>query len=99
MQAALQLLSRHVTRRTVRTGFTLVMPRWGGWTSDLGESAAIFGRCYPTRQHRMRAAAEAARAPTVGRPVLGMLIYDLGPWLAAEYASVHGRKTPRAGTA
>ena len=97
-QAALQVLSRHVTRRTVRTGFTLVMPRWGGWTSDLLESAAIFGRYYPARRDQMRAAAEAAQAPTADRPVLGMLINDLGPWLAAEYASVHGRKTPRAGT-
>jgi hypothetical protein len=25
-----------------------------------------------------------------------MLIDDLGPWLAAEYVAVHGRKTPRA---
>jgi hypothetical protein len=24
-----------------------------------------------------------------------MLINDLGPWLAAEYLSVHGRKMPR----
>ncbi|GAB3803094.1 hypothetical protein GCM10027605_24290 [Micromonospora zhanjiangensis] len=28
-------LSRTVGRRLVRTGFTLVMPRWGDWTSDL----------------------------------------------------------------
>jgi uncharacterized protein len=94
-QADLQVLSRHVTRRTVRAGFTLVMPRWGGWTSDLEESAAIFGRYYPARRDQMRTAAAAARAPAADRAVLTMLINDLGPWLAAEYVSVHGRKTPR----
>jgi predicted nucleotidyltransferase len=89
-------LSRRVTRRIVRTGFTLVMPRWGGWTSDLGESAAVFGRYYPARQSQMLAAAAAAREPAADRQVLGMLTGDLGPWLADEYARVHGRKAPRA---
>ena len=32
--ADLKAMSRRVGRRLVRTGFTLVMPRWGGWTSD-----------------------------------------------------------------
>lgn len=88
-------LSRVVSRRLVRTGFTLVMPRWDGWTSDLRESAAVFGRYYPARREQMRTAAATARTPTASQPVLGMLITDLGPWLAAEYLRVHGRKTPR----
>lgn len=94
-QADLKGLSRRAGRRLVRTGFTLVMPRWGGWTSDLDESAAAFGHYYPKRRDQMKAAAQAAKAPTVDRSVLGMLIGDLGPWLAAEYLAVHGRKTPR----
>jgi GNAT superfamily N-acetyltransferase/predicted nucleotidyltransferase len=93
--ADLYSLSRHAARRIVRTGFTLVMPRWGGWTSDLGESAAVFGRYYPARADQMRTAAAAGLTPTADRSVLGMLVNDLGPWLAAEYVSVHGRKTPR----
>jgi uncharacterized protein len=44
----------------------------------------------------MRAAAAVARTPTASEPLLSMLINDLGPWLAAEYLPVHGRKTPRA---
>ena len=91
----LKAMSRRVGRHLVRTGFTLVMPRWGGWTSDLDESAAVFGRYYPGRRKQMEAAAEAARATTADCEVLGMLIDDLGPWLAAEYEAVHGRKTPR----
>lgn len=94
-EAGLRALSRSVGRRTVRTGFTLVMPRWGGWTSDLDESAAVFSRYYPGRAAQMAAAAAIGRAPAADRAVLAMLIDDLGPWLAAEYAAVHGRKTPR----
>jgi hypothetical protein len=71
------------------------MPRWGGWTSDLAESAAIFGRYYPGRAGQMAAAAAIGRAPAADREVLTMLIDDLGPWLAAEYTAVHGRKAPR----
>jgi uncharacterized protein len=88
-------LSRGVSRRLVRTGFTLVMPRWGGWTSDLGESSAVFGRYYPARREQMRIAASVARTPTADPSVLTMLIDDLGPWLASEYLAVHGLKTPR----
>ncbi|MQA09129.1 MAG: nucleotidyltransferase [Pseudonocardiaceae bacterium] len=88
-------LSRIVARRIVRSGFTLVMPRWGGWTSDLNESAELFGRYYPERAQQMRFAAATARTPTADPAALNMLIDDLGPWLAAEYTAVHGRKTFR----
>ncbi|MCG0284033.1 nucleotidyltransferase domain-containing protein [Streptomyces sp. PSAA01] len=90
-----QTLSRLVGRRIVRTGFTLIMPRWGGWTSDLNQSAALFGRYYPERVEQMRIAASIGRAPSPDPAVLGMLINDLGPWLAAEYTAVHGEKAPR----
>ncbi|GAA2357362.1 nucleotidyltransferase [Streptomyces violaceusniger] len=90
-----QTLSRLVGRRIVRTGFTLIMPRWGGWTSDLNQSAELFGRYYPERVEQMRIAASTGRAPSPDPTVLGMLINDLGPWLAAEYTAVHGAKAPR----
>lgn len=88
-------LSRLVGRRIVRTGFTLIMPRWGGWTSDLAQSAELFGRYYPERVEQMRLAAAVGRAPSPDPAVLGMLINDLGPWLATEYTAVHGEKAPR----
>lgn len=94
-----KMLSRGVGRRLVRTGFTLVMPRWGGWTSDLGQSAEVFGRYYPERAGQMRIAAATARVPSADPVVLDMLIEDLGPWLAAEYTAVHGAKAPRPGAA
>ncbi len=88
-------LSRIFARRLVRTGFTLVMPRWGGWTSDLAESAEIFGTYYPARAAQMRAAAAVALDPVADPAVLRTYIEDLGPWLADEYTARHGAKTPR----
>jgi uncharacterized protein len=90
-----RVLSRGVGRRLARTGFTLVMPRWGGWTSDLEESAEVFGEYYPERAGQMRVAAATGRAPSGDPAVLAMLIDDLGRWLAAEYTAVHGEKAPR----
>jgi hypothetical protein len=58
-------------------------------------ASAAFGRYYPERREQMEPAAEAAQATTADREALGMLIDDLGPWLAAEYLATHGRKTPR----
>lgn len=88
-------LNRGVARHLVRTAFTLVMPRWGGWTSDLTASAEIAGGYYPGRAEQLRTAARIALAPTGDPVVRRMLTEDLGPWLAAEYAAVHGVKAPR----
>ncbi len=88
-------LSRFVGRRIVRTGFTLIMPRWGGWTSDLEQSAELFGRYYPERVEQMHVAASTGRVPSPDPAVLEMLINDLGSWLAAEYTAMHGEKAPR----
>ncbi|MFD7518875.1 nucleotidyltransferase [Streptomyces niveus] len=88
-------LCRVVARRIVRTAFTLIMPRWSGWTSDLDESAELFARYYPEHGDRMRTAAAVGRVPSADPAVLGALIEDLGPWLAAEYTVVHGEKRPR----
>ena len=57
----------------------------------------MFGRYYPARADQMNTAAAVGRTPTADRAILSMLIDDLGPWLAAEYVSVHGRKAPRGG--
>jgi hypothetical protein len=87
--ASLHVLSRGVGRRLVRTGFTLVMPRWGGWTSDLDESATVFGRYYPARRDQMQAAAAVARTPTADSSVLGMLINRARPGPSRARCPVH----------
>ncbi|QMU75148.1 nucleotidyltransferase domain-containing protein [Streptacidiphilus sp. PB12-B1b] len=94
-EADLLALSRGASRKTVRTGFTLVMPRWNGWTSDLSRSAEVFAQYYPARAAQMHAAARTARTPSPDRAALATLTDDLGPWLATEYTTLHGTKTPR----
>ncbi|MFC7264250.1 nucleotidyltransferase domain-containing protein [Streptomyces lutosisoli] len=88
-------LVRFMSRRLVRTGFTLVMPRWNGWTSDLREMAEAFGAYYPERAAQMREAAVLGYEPVGDLAVLRSYVDGLGPWLAEEYARVHGVKAPR----
>ncbi|MEU2539254.1 nucleotidyltransferase domain-containing protein [Streptomyces iakyrus] len=88
-------LVRFMSRHLVRTGFTLVMPRWHGWTSDLHEMAEAFAGFYPGRGEQLRAAAVLGREPAGDAAVLAAYVGDLGPWLAGEYARVHGVKAPR----
>jgi hypothetical protein len=88
-------LVRFLSRHLVRTAFTLVMPRWNGWTSDLHEMAEAFGTFYPDRAAQVRAAAVRGYEPTGDAAVLTSYVDALGPWLADEYARVHGVKAPR----
>jgi hypothetical protein len=88
-------LVRTMSRRLVRTACTLVMPRWNGWTSDLHEMAGAFAEYYPARGEQLRKAAALGHEPTGDRAVLTSYVDDIGPWLAEEYARVHGIKTPR----
>ncbi|MFJ5549266.1 nucleotidyltransferase domain-containing protein [Streptomyces sp. NPDC093225] len=92
---AYRRLVRGWSRQLVRTAFTLVMPRWGGWTSDLGRQAEAFAEYYPERAGQLREAARLALEPTADPAVLRTYAEDLGPWLAAEYAAVIGVKPPR----
>ncbi|MEU5769768.1 nucleotidyltransferase domain-containing protein [Streptomyces asoensis] len=94
-EAALRPLVRFMSRRLVRTAFTLVMPRWNGWTSDLYEMAGAFGAYYPRRAEQLRAAALLGYEPRGDRAVLMSYLDDLGPWLADEYTRVHGVKARR----
>ncbi|MEU9338367.1 nucleotidyltransferase domain-containing protein [Streptomyces sp. NPDC048290] len=94
-EEALRPLVRYMSRHLVRTGFTLVMPRWQGWTSDLREMADAFGMYYPARAGQLREAALRGLAPRGDAAVLRTYVDDLGPWLAAEYTRVHGVKAPR----
>jgi uncharacterized protein len=87
-------LVRFLSRHLVRTGFTLVMPRWNGWTSDLLEMADVFGAYYPERAAQLRTAAHYGYEPVGDPNVLRSYVDDLGPWLADEYARVHGVKDP-----
>jgi hypothetical protein len=94
-EEARRTLVRGVSRHLVRTGFTLVMTRWNGWTSDLKEMAEAFATYYPERAEQMSTAAVLGYEPNSDPAVLSSYVDDLGPWLAEEYARVHGAKAPR----
>ncbi|GAB2575974.1 nucleotidyltransferase domain-containing protein [Streptomyces capparidis] len=94
-EAEVRAVAREAGRRITRTGFTLVMPRWGGWTSELEECAEIFARHYPRQAAPMRLASRTGRTPVADPAVLTVLLDELGPWLAGEYLAVHGEKAPR----
>lgn len=85
-------LCRATARHLVRAGFTLIMPAWGGWTSDLDESARLFAAYHPGRAEQMRTAARLARHPSPESADLHLLIDDLAPWLARAYTAAHGTK-------
>ncbi|MFF2214994.1 nucleotidyltransferase [Streptomyces antibioticus] len=88
-------LVRYMSRHLVRTAFTLVMPRWNGWSSDLRVMADVFAGYYPERAAQVRAAAVLGYEPTGDAAVLAAYLDDLGPWLAREYTRVHGTKAAR----
>ncbi|MET9131065.1 nucleotidyltransferase domain-containing protein [Streptomyces antibioticus] len=94
-EQARRSLVRYMSRHLVRTAFTLVMPRWNGWSSDLHVMADVFAGYYPERAAQVRAAAVLGYEPTGDAAVLAAYLDDLGPWLAREYTRVHGTKTAR----
>lgn len=90
--ATVARLCRGSARKLTRTAFTLVMPRWQGWTSDLAAIARIVASYYPTLTAPLEAAARLARAPSDDPAVVRYLLDELGDPLAAEYATVIGLK-------
>jgi hypothetical protein len=76
---------RGIMRKIVRTGFTLVMPRYRGWTSDLERSAAIFAMYYPDQRGAMQAALALARSPSADKRSVLAILDALGEWLGEEY--------------
>ena len=89
----LSTLARRIGRRLVRTGFTLTMPTWGGWTSDLHLATDLFSHHHPHQTDLMRLALRTATRPTPDPTPLHRLLDDLAPWLETTYTAAHGRKT------
>jgi predicted nucleotidyltransferase len=82
-------LCRGLARKLVRTAFTLVMPRWGGWTSDMALTHAVVASYYPEWSAPLRRAVTLARAPD-GAEVDSLL--EFGEQISHEYAVQVGLK-------
>ncbi len=83
--ADVRLICRGVMRKIVRTGFTLVMPRYDGWTSDLDRQVDIFASYYPTRGAAMGLARDLARLPSDDKRAVLDILDTLGAWLTDRY--------------
>lgn len=81
-------ICRGIMRKIVRSAFTLVMPRYGGWTSDLGPCARIFAAYYPAREGDVMWARNLARVPSADRARIVSVLDDFGGWLVREYERV-----------
>jgi hypothetical protein len=92
--ARIAFICKGIMRKIVRTGFTLVMPRWRGWVSDLEPCTAVFASYYPDQAGAMRAALSLARDPSGDRAVVLDVLDGIGAWLADEY----DRETLKAGS-
>lgn len=86
-------LCRRFARKLVRTAFTLVMPCWGGWTSDMELTCRVVTTYHPEWDEPMRQAVRLARRPDAA--AVGFLL-DFGERLTAEYARTVGLKQPTA---
>ena len=78
-------ICRGIMRKIVRTGFTLVMPRYHGWTSEIVPAAEIFAAYYPEQRAAMEQAAALALSPSSDREVVVPVLDSLGAWLSDEY--------------
>jgi uncharacterized protein len=81
-------ICRGIMRKIVRTGFTMVMPRYQGWTSDLEPAVTIFASYYPEQAGPMRVALALAQAPSTEKTRVIDLLDSMGLWLADEYDRV-----------
>jgi predicted nucleotidyltransferase len=93
-----QAVCRGVSRKIVRTGFTLVMPRERVWTNSLPESCRLFVKHYPDRAEQMHEALRLALAPIANRDTVARMIDHLGAWLTQEYSAAILSRVPAAET-
>jgi predicted nucleotidyltransferase len=85
-----QSVMRRLCRKTVRTGFSLVMPRLGRWTTDLETSVNYFCRYYPEKRTQMALILSWIQHPPKDSASFLQTMKPLSDWLAAEIGRVIG---------
>lgn len=79
---------RWISKRIVRAGFYLVMPRARKFTKDLYPSYMTFSEYYPNKEADMKKTLEYCIEPTSNKQELRDFISDFGGWLNEEIQSV-----------
>ena len=81
----LRKLSRSLSKKVIRTGFSLVMPRSGSWTTNLQISVDIFLRYYPKKAVEMNTVLEWSRIGSEDKKTIIEFIDTFGLWLTKEF--------------
>ncbi len=84
-ETELKKLSQEVSKKIVRTGFSLVMPRSGSWSTDLQSSFDTFLYYYPEKTEEMSIALAWAKAGSSDKMVVIKFINTFGQWLSEEF--------------
>ncbi|MGD0729351.1 MAG: nucleotidyltransferase domain-containing protein [Candidatus Micrarchaeaceae archaeon] len=86
-------LSQETSKRIIRTGFSLVMPRTKSWTTNLQKSVDTFIYYYPEKKAEMTKALEWSKAGTVNKQAIIDFIDSFGLWLSTEFNEQIGSRT------
>ena len=84
-EAEILRLSQQVSKRIIRTGFSLVMPRLQSWTTNLETSVDSFIKFYPERATQMQIALEWSKEGSEDKESVIEFINTFGLWLTKEF--------------
>ena len=84
-ESELKKLTQEVSKKIVRTGFSLVMPRSGSWSTDLQSSFDTFIYYYPEKTEEMKMALDWAMGTSVEKTTMIEFIKTSGQWLVEEF--------------
>jgi predicted nucleotidyltransferase len=79
-----KLLCSQISRKIIRTGFSLVMTREKSWTTDLPESYKAFVKYYPSKAEDMRIAVKWSKKPSESKQEILQYMQIFGKWLSGE---------------
>ncbi len=83
----LKKLSQEISKEIVRTGFRMVMPRAGSWTTNLQSMVDTFVNYYPEKNTEMKIALDWARGNLSQKDSIIEFIDTFGKWLSEEFES------------
>ncbi|WP_420863219.1 hypothetical protein [Algirhabdus cladophorae] len=77
-------LSEQISRKFIRTGFSLVTAREQSWTTDPQMACDAFAKYYPDKAADMQRTLQISKQPGVSKRDLLELLVGFGGWLAHE---------------
>lgn len=84
-ESDLKKLSQEISKKIVRTGFSLVMPRLESWSTDLQSSYDSFIHYYPEKTGEMSMASDWAKNGSLDKTAVLGFLETFGKWLTEEF--------------